>query len=212
MSDNERQLIGISKIARQKVIERLKSAYASDHLDEADFESRLELATNTRNREILKELVEDLPEQPGSSTEVPPDTSDHPAINRGRVRKDETLVGVLSGVTRRGDWQPARRLKVVMFMGGVDLDFSETTIPPEGVDIDVFCLMGGLDIRVPEGINVDARPVSFLGGVDTHGLGGYRSQAPTIRIRGFVMMGGVDIKPPRKNYLKKFIKKMFSDE
>ncbi len=212
MSDDERQRIGISKIARQKVIERLKSAYARDHLEDADFEHRLDLATNTRHREILKELVEDLPEQPGSSGDVPPDASDHPAINRGRVRKEETLVGVLSGVTRRGDWQPARRIRAVMFMGGVDLDFSETTIPPEGVDIDVFCLMGGLDIRVPEGINVEARPVSLLGGVDTHGRGGYLAQAPTIRIRGFVMMGGVDIKPPRKNYLKKFIKKMFSDE
>ena len=55
--DNERSLIGISKIARQKVIEHLKDAYTRDYLEESDFERRLEIATNTNDRSILRELV-----------------------------------------------------------------------------------------------------------------------------------------------------------
>jgi hypothetical protein len=208
MSDEERQLIGISKIARQKVIERLKTAYASDHLEETDFERRLDLATNTRSREILKELVDDLPEV----SESDDSHSNDSLINRGKVKKQDTLFSFFSGVSRKGDWRPAKKIKAVAIMGGIDLDFTETIVPPGGLLIDVFCLMGGVEIRVPEGINVDARPVAFMGGTDQHGVGHYGSDAPTIRVRGFVMMGGVDIKPPPKNYFRKFLKKMFLDE
>jgi hypothetical protein len=72
--------------------------------------------------------------------------------------------------------------------------------------------MGGVEIRVPEGVNVDARPVAFMGGTDHHGFGHYSDKAPTIRIRGFILMGGLEIKPPKKNYFKKFLKNMFSDK
>jgi hypothetical protein len=212
MSDDERQLIGISKISRHKVIERLKTAYANDHLEEVDFERRLELATNTSSRDILKELVDDLPESQDAAAESPSPPVDQPFINHGAGKKHDTFVSFLSGVNRRGDWRPARRLKVISVLGGVELDFSETTLPPDGIDIDVFCLMGGLEIRVPEGVNVDARPVAIMGGTEHRGIGHYGASSPTIRIRGFLLMGGIEVKPPRKNYLRKFLKKMFTDE
>jgi hypothetical protein len=209
--DNERHLIGISKIARQKVIDQLKHAYAKDYLEEADFERRLELATNTNDRQILRELVDDLPETAAEEAAAPErETTFH--IGNREVRPEGTIVSVFSGVTRRGDWHPPRHLKIVSAMGGVDLDFTSAVIPAEGVQIDVFCIMGGIDMRVPEGINVDAHPFTFMGGTDTHGFGYYGTSAPTIRVRGLIIMGGLDVKPPRKNRFKKFLKKMFSDD
>lgn len=212
MSDQERQLIGISKLARQKVIDQLKFSYANDYLDEHDFEKRMELATNTNSREILKELVDDLPamEESGSSERQTHESRVH--INDGLVKESGTLVGFFSGVSRKGQWHPPRNLKIVAVMGGVDLDFSEAEIPPGGMDIDVFCLMGGIDLRVPEGINVDAHPVAIMGGVDHHGNSHYGNNAPTIRVRGFVLMGGVDVKPPKKKFFRKFLKNLLKDD
>jgi hypothetical protein len=213
MPDDERALIGISKIARQKVIDRLKYSYAHDHLDEYDFEKRMDLATNTRNKEILKELVEDLPEA-NEDQNVYSRQADENAFNvyKGAVKPSDTIVSFFSGVSRKGQWHPARKMKIVAIMGGVELDFSNALMPPGTIEIDVFCLMGGIEMRVPEGVNVDAHPVAIMGGVENHGFGHYGPNAPTIKLRGFIMMGGVEVKPPKKNTFRKFIKNMFLDE
>jgi hypothetical protein len=212
MSDNERQLIGISKIARQKIIDQLKHAYAQDHLEEIDFERRLDIATNTSDRSILRELVDDLSGSSDESTAASPTAPASFHIGTQGVESDGTIMSIFGGVTRKGDWHPPRRLKIVSALGGVDLDFTNATIPAEGIQIDVFCVMGGIDLRVPEGINVDAHPVTILGGSDTHGTGFFGKDAPTIRVRGLIIMGALDVKPPRKNRFRKFLKKMFTDD
>jgi len=207
MADDERKLIGVSKHQRQKVIEQLKQAYANDLLDEREFEKRLELATNTQSRQTLRALVEDLPllEEGSSSLKTQ-------AINTAPAQKSEILFGILGGVTRKGNWRPARRIRVIAFMGGIELDFTETPFPEGGIELEVFSLMGGIELRVPVGVNVEAHPLAIMGGVDLHGLGYFGAEAPTIRISGFVLMGGVDIKPPRQNLFKKIFKKFLSDD
>ncbi|MBN2354122.1 MAG: DUF1707 domain-containing protein [Spirochaetales bacterium] len=208
--DDERQLIGISKIARQKVIEQLKHAYTRDYLEETDFERRLEIANSTNDRAILRELVDDLPD--AAEDRSPQAASTTFRIGGAEARPEGTIVSVFSGVTRKGEWHPPRHLKIVSAMGGVDLDFTRAVIPPGGVEIDVFCIMGGIDMRVPEGINVDAHPVTFMGGTDTHGFGYYGTDAPAIKVRGLIVMGGLDVKPPRKERFKKFVRRFFNDE
>jgi len=207
--NDERNLIGISKIARQKVIEHLKDAYTRDYLEDSDFEHRLEIATNTNDRSILRELVDDLPD--AAEERAPAEAKTTFQIGGG-VKPEGTIVSVFSGVTRKGEWHPPRHLKIVSALGGVDLDFTRAVIPAGGVEIDVFCIMGGIDLRVPEGINVDAHPVTFMGGTDTHGFGYYGKDAPTLKVRGLIVMGGLDVKPPRKERFKKFVRKLFSDE
>lgn len=213
MSSEERSLIGISKLARQKVIDRLQFAYANDYLDQDDFEKRLDLATNTRNRDILAELVDDIPEigQHPNKAHAPAAPFSGVDVNRGEVTESEKIISIFSGAVRKGKWHPPRHLRIVAVMGGIELDFSEAIMPPGGTEIEVFCVMGGLDIRVPEGIHVDARPVAIMGGVDNHAHYTANPGGPTVKIRGFVFMGGVDIKPPRKQYFRKFLNSMFSD-
>ena len=58
----------------------------------------------------------------------------------------------------------------------------------------VFCLMGGIEITVPDGLDVRVDAVALLGGhsgpTSTPPPG-----APVLRITGLVLMGGIDVKP-----------------
>ena len=54
--------------------------------------------------------------------------------------------------------------------------------------------MGGYEIRVPETWNVVVDVVPFMGGYEDKTRHPADPSAPRLRVRGFVMMGGVEIK------------------
>lgn len=86
--------------------------------------------------------------------------------------------------------------EMMSVMGRTDLDLRQTTVAPgEEAVIEVFTLMGGATIRVPDGWTVDIRAVPVMGGVRDR-RDGVRDVpgAPRIIIRGFIMMGGLDIR------------------
>ncbi len=132
-------------LQREEAIKKLELNYAHGYLEVEEFETRLDLALNTTLPQDLTRITSDLSLIPAVSE----DSADL-NINRGKVRSEELFVGILSGVDRKGVWKPARKNKVFALMGGIDLDFSEAVLPPGNTDIEFLCLMGGLDIIVPE--------------------------------------------------------------
>jgi hypothetical protein len=54
--------------------------------------------------------------------------------------------------------------------------------------------MGGFEIKVPETWNVIVDIVPFMGGYEDKTRHPSDPAAPRLRIRGFVMMGGVEIR------------------
>jgi hypothetical protein len=58
--------------------------------------------------------------------------------------------------------------------------------------------MGGVDIIVPEGANVEVTGITLLGGIDNHTNGFGTPGAPIIKINAVTLMGGVDIKVKRR--------------
>jgi hypothetical protein len=182
---------------REFVIDQLKSNYAHDNLTEGDFETRLEKANAAFSKQVLLELVEDLPRlEEGSGTDVAP-TRGGVLINRGPVRETDNMVAVLGGTTRKGLWKPARSTRILTVLGGTDLDYTEAEMPAGVTQVEVFCLLGGTDIKVPPGVRVEVDVVGILGGVDNKADTPVDPAAPTLRIRGFTLLGGVDIKTKR---------------
>jgi hypothetical protein len=79
-------------------------------------------------------------------------------------------------------------------MGGCDLDLRQAQIEHDEVAITVFTIMGGTEIYVPEGIEVDVGGAAIMGANDEHGsdpapLPG----TPLIRLRMITLMGGADL-------------------
>ena len=106
-----------------------------------------------------------------------------------------SAVAVLGGVDRRVISSNFRGGDVTAFMGGGKLDLREATLAPGAEAIlDVTTMMGGFEIKVPETWNVIVDIVPFMGGYEDKTRHPTDPAAPRLRIRGFVMMGGVEIR------------------
>jgi len=109
------------------------------------------------------------------------------------------LVAIMSGHDRKGRWRVGRHLKVINVMGGSSLDLNDAELADDVVEMTVVAVLGGADIRVPEGLNVELTDFAILGGNDSD-LGVERPDpgGPTLRLRVISILGGTDVKRGRK--------------
>lgn len=187
---------------REHVIEQLSTGYSRDFLSEHEFEQRLETATAASTHSELRSLLVDLPlagspNPPAVSEAQQPAarTRDAFPINRGEVASESTVIAIFSGADRKGVWTPPRTLNVIAIFGGSDIDLREVSFPPGGLTINVVAMFGGVDIIVPEGINVEVSGAGIFGAFE----GRKRTSqpipgAPTVKIDGVAVFGGVDVK------------------
>jgi len=81
-------------------------------------------------------------------------------------------------------------------MGGVELNFCEAVLLPSVTKVQVFAFWGGIEILASPGVRLESTGIWIMGGFD-HGEGAGESvdpSAPTLRVTGVALMGGVDIK------------------
>jgi hypothetical protein len=97
-------------------------------------------------------------------------------------------------VDRGGAWVVPPRHSVVAVLGGVQLDLREARFSQREVTIDVFTLMGGVDITVGEDVEVDVSGFGIMGGFDHRATGPGLPGAPKIRVVGLALMGGVNVR------------------
>ena len=195
MPDLEKYDHGPTKIERNNVIERLEHSFAQNLLDIDVYEKRMEIAVNTASKRELLSLIEDLPVP--TETNKQSSSFDRILLNLGEIKDYDVTLALLSGATRKGLWYPPKRMKVVAIMGGVDLDYSQAQIPPGISNIDIFALMGGVNIFVPEGVNVEVTGIPIMGGIDNRAASSGKLGAPTIKVNAITLMGGLDIKVKR---------------
>lgn len=95
-----------------------------------------------------------------------------PRVGRaGRgVRSDDrdmlSSVAVLSGDRHVSLSQQLRGGDVTVFMGGADLDLRRAAVAPSDTPvIDIFAMMGGVTLRIPQGWTVDVQAVPIMGAV-----------------------------------------------
>jgi hypothetical protein len=203
---------GASARERQRVIDALCEHYAQDRLDLPEFERRLDRAHRVAEAGELEALVSDLPAlappdppagrparrarpeegEDARALSVPDGVGRAPA---SRVPDSQIEFAFWSGRTRSGSWVPARSIRAVAFMGGVDLDFREALFGPDPVEVHVLAIMGGVEIIVPPGVHVDTRGMALLGGFDEQleGIGPVPDGAPVLRVTGLALMGGVEV-------------------
>ncbi len=141
----------------------------------------------------LEGLVADLP------AIVDPDRKPAPTSTRladpASVRERQVLVAIMGGVERKGHWIPARSTHVIALMGGAEIDLREAQLPAGGVEIAIFTVWGGVQVIVPPDVRVDMGGMAIMGAFEQKR--GYVEDpgpaAPTVRITGFALMGGVEV-------------------
>ena len=175
--------------ARARVVERLSAHFAHDHLTMAELESRLERVYQARTLTELREVTRDLPAEPGSTAVASPTD----------VAPSRSILAVMGGAVRRGVWPVPRRLNVFALMGGVELDLREAVLAPGTHEIQIVTIMGGATVKVPPHVRVEVDGMAIMGGFDDqlHVPEGTEPVQTTILIRGFALMGGVEVKVRR---------------
>lgn len=105
-----------------------------------------------------------------------------------------SLFSLLSGSKRRWGKSIFRGAEMTAFMGGCELDLRDALMSSgELAVVDLFVIMGGVNIFVPPHWTVSLEVVPLLGGVHdkTHSVPS--NPAQHLLVRGTVVMGGVEI-------------------
>jgi hypothetical protein len=165
---------------RDQVIEFLGENAAAGRLTLAEHQERVEKALAARTRADLEPLTRDLPSTP---TPAP-----------ARRKPTRWLVAVMGGSDKKGRWRIGDRLNAVCVMGGGVLDLRQAEIDGDEVTINAVAVMGGLDIYVPDTVEVEVGGFAIMGGNDQRGSSRPpRPGAPLLHVNAYSLMGGIDV-------------------
>jgi len=185
---------------RDVTIEALCEHFANDVMSVEEFERRVEVAHKAQTVEEIKALLRDLPGGDVTAVQqanapVPAPKQEFGVTAAAHVKEQAFVVACLGGASRKGRWHPARKNYAISVMGGTELDFREAVFGPGITEVQVWAVMGGTEIIVPPGLNVESHGIAILGGFDHLGdtLQPDTPDGPTLRITGLALMGGVDV-------------------
>ncbi|MEV4397833.1 DUF1707 domain-containing protein [Nonomuraea sp. NPDC049607] len=165
----------VSGADRERAVELVQQAYADGRLDPAELERRLELALTATSSHELAPIVGDLPDE---------------AVH---------LSSTGGSVTRTGDWEVPRRLRVDSKYGKVRLDLSRAHVPYARIDIELQLAYGSATIILPVGATANTDGVrSEWGRVTCKVPGRPNPGHPHVQVTGDLPHGRLVIRPARR--------------
>jgi class 3 adenylate cyclase len=198
---------------RERVVEVLKVACSHGRVTLDEFSERVEAAFRAVGLQDLSSVLADLPHPfgpdlsgvlvAGSSAAAATPVPVPPTVPDTRAGRPVTrwTVSVMGGSQRKGRWRLREKTNAVAVMGGCLLDMRNAEVEGPGIVIKAVAVMGGIEIVVPEGIEVELSGIAVMGGKDarrvkdTPALPG----APLIQVKAFAFWGSVTVrsKPAR---------------
>ena len=172
---------------RDAVVELLKERTADGTLTLDEFAARVDGALHAKTRDELDAVTADL-------------SGERPAASARRIPVTNTVVSVMAGVGRKGRWRCGERVVAVAVMGGCVIDFRGAEIVAEEVHVTAVAFWGGIDIIVPEGIEVSLDGVPVMGGKSMQIKNVLRLPgSPRIHVHAYPIMGGIGVRSrPRR--------------
>lgn len=178
---------------RERVIQTLCAQFAHDNLNTQELELRFEHAYQAQTSAELRALVAGLPALP---PEALPSAPLYGVAPRGQAEQlEKRHLVVMSNVSKRGQWTPARDTKVTCVMGSARFDLREACLLDGETHFDLKVVMGDVELIVPPGLRVEADGFAIMGEFDdAHSADLTDPNAPVIRVTGTVVMGAARIK------------------
>jgi Domain of unknown function (DUF1707)/Cell wall-active antibiotics response 4TMS YvqF len=173
----------VSDAERDATVRTLGDHAAVGRLTLDELEERAGQALTAKTRGELAALTSDLPQQ----------AAQDPAIPRAR-KPVRWMVAIMGGSQRRGRFRAVGSVNSVSIMGGDEIDLREAEIEGGELTLNLFALMGGATVYVPDSVELEVSGFSLMGG-NTE-LGSQRSPrpgAPVIHMRTWNLMGGATI-------------------
>jgi hypothetical protein len=197
-TDRPQVAVRASDADREQVADQLREAAGDGRITLDELDERLHRAYLTRTRAELAPLTADLALDvtPAGTPAVPASPGDGGT---------HWVVSVMGGHDRSGRWRVAPRCNVINVMGGSDLDLTHAELSAPVTTITMVSIMGGGEIRVPDGVEVSVSKVGLMGGNDVVlSDQPVAPGAPVVRIRLIAIMGGNSVEQgPKKTRAEK---------
>ncbi|MCG5217550.1 DUF1707 SHOCT-like domain-containing protein [Streptosporangium sp. KLBMP 9127] len=177
---------------REQVAGLLGEALSTGQLSHDEYSERLDSLYAAKTLGELEVITRDLQLEPRSAPSAVPYEPTRDGADT------DHLLAVFSGSSRKGRWRVRRRIRGLAMFGGLELDLTDAVFESREVEITVFAMFGGADIRVPDGVEVRCQGMGIFGGFDVHGGPTIDPAAPVVVVKGLAIFGGVGGKP-RKN-------------
>jgi hypothetical protein len=176
----------VSDAERDAVLDTLGNHAAVGRLTLDELEERSGRALAAKTRGELATLTSDLPREAGQASGLSPAP--------GRKKPVRWMVAIMGGSHRRGRFRAVGSINAVAVMGGDEIDLRDAEIEGGELTLNLFALMGGSNIYVPDSVEVEVGGFSVMGGHEEIGSERPpRPGAPLIRIRAYALMGGATI-------------------
>lgn len=183
---------------REQVLTVISTAYAEGRLTRDEHDERLSQAMVAKTFDDLIPITHDLVVVPPTAQTVSTTPTSGYQVDPSRAQTEpDRMVAIFGGVTRTGKWRVRRNSQALAVFGGVDLDMREAIFEHQVVEISGFWCFGGLDIKVPAGMEVRDQVAGIFGGSDVGDLGEPQPGAPTLVIKGLALFGGVSVRGPK---------------
>lgn len=188
-----------SDAEREQIVQALSEHATTGRLTLAELEERIGQAYTAVTRDDLARLTADLPDPSGelattAGTQPAPSDTGYPVPDGPRRSATRWIVAFMGGTEKRGRWRAAERVNAIAVMGGHDIDLRHAELDSGDTTILAITVMGGMDIYVPDTIDVEVGGFSLMGGTGERGSRRpARAGAPRIKVLAYNLMGGIDV-------------------
>ena len=166
----------VSDSERDATLQTLSHQAAEGRLTLDELEERAGQVLTAKTRTDLATVTRDLP--PASA----------PGPRKTPVR---WFVAIMGGSRRRGRFRAGSQVNGLAIMGGDEIDLREAEIDGGGLTLNLYSVMGGSTIYLPDSVDVEISGFAIMGGNEERGPDSRpRPGAPVVHIRTFSLMGG----------------------
>lgn len=179
---------------KEEVIDVLVHNYSHGYISNEAFERRLDKVIETTSHQTMVDQIADLDATPNEHIKQQKQQQFAVNYNDEASEASETIINILGGSDRSGQWVVPKVIKVYSILGGSTIDFTDARFNSPNVKVQIINILGGDKIYVPENVNVVTKAFCILGGIDNKAPSIASRQAPTITIEGLILFGALDIK------------------
>jgi hypothetical protein len=187
----------ISDADREKVAQVLHMAMSEGRITINELEERLTEVYAAKTVGDLKPVTADLPQ---TNAAIEPATTRALGLPDDRIGGhpgSAASIAIMSGASRKGSWVVPPQHNSFAFWGATEIDLRYARFAEKHSTITAVAIMGGVDVIVPDDINVEVTGIGVMGAFELEDRARTppaSPTAPTVKVTGLAFWGAVVVK------------------
>ncbi|MGL5405446.1 MAG: DUF1707 SHOCT-like domain-containing protein [Propionibacteriaceae bacterium] len=201
---------------RNHVADLLQAAKYDGRLTDEELAHRLSLTFQAHTFDDLIPLTRDLVafnRPPHQHVLATPNVAPTPQVDTTNPNAStDRITTILGNTDRNGNWRIHEKSSCLVVMGNQDLDMRKAIFEAKTCTLHIQVILGNIDIRVPEGVQVLNHMSNMLGDTEIRNIDTSNITGPTLILKGYSLLGSVSVKGPKPGVIKKTISALFGND